>query len=320
MVRYDEEAAKRGQKYIEDRRGSGGRRGSRASAGGLPMGKVGSIGGVIIAILLAVLGGGALNGGGGTSSGFDIGATGFDNDAQVATDIENTGSTVDPDAETVEYMGFLMLDIQEVWTDYFQKAGRQYQETKMVLFTDSVSTGCGNATSAVGPFYCPAPGDNKVYIDLNFYDELASKFGAPGDFAQAYVIAHEVGHHIQSVTGISDQVRQVQSQNPGAKNELSVRQELQADCLAGVWAYSASQRTTTNGQPIIERGDISEGLGAAAAVGDDRIQSSAGMTVDPHTWTHGSAEARENWFMVGFRSGDPEQCDTFAVSSDEVGL
>jgi uncharacterized protein len=190
----------------------------------------------------------------------------------------------------------------------------------MVLFSGGVSTGCGNATSAVGPFYCPAPGDNNVYIDTEFFDELATRFGAPGDFAQAYVIAHEIGHHIQSVTGISDQVRRAQSQNPASRNELSVRQELQADCLAGVWAFSASQRQTTDGFNIIEPGDIAEGLAAAAAVGDDRIQAQAGMNVEPHTWTHGSAEARQNWFMRGFRTGDPEQCDTYAVSSDDVGL
>ena len=233
MVRYDQEAAERGQKYIEDQRGSGGRRGASASAGGLPIGKVGGLAGVIIAVLVAVLGGGALNDGGGTNSGFGIGSARLDDGAQVATDVGNTGPAVDPDADTKAYMGFLMLDIQEVWTEYFEQAGLQYQETKMVLFSDAVSTGCGNATSAVGPFYCPAPGDNKIYVDLDFYDELADRFGAPGDFAQAYVIAHEVGHHIQSVTGISDEVRQAQSENPGAKNELSVRQELQADCLAG---------------------------------------------------------------------------------------
>lgn len=283
------------------------------------MGKVGGIGGIILALIVMFLGGNKLADSGGTSSGFDIGASGFDNDTQVEAEVPNA-PTVDPDAETVDLMAFLMLDIQTVWTDYFKQAGQQYEETSMVLFTDAVSTGCGNATSAVGPFYCPAPGDNKVYIDLAFYDELAAKFGAPGDFAQAYVIAHEVGHHIQSVTGISDQIRQAQSENPGAKNELSVRQELQADCLAGVWGYSASKRTISDGRPIIEAGDINEGLGAAAAVGDDRIQASAGMSVDPHTWTHGSAEARQEWFMVGFRTGDPEQCDTFAVSSDQVGL
>lgn len=213
-----------------------------------------------------------------------------------------------------------MEDIQVVWDGYFTDAGLDYQFTSMVLFEDAVSTGCGNATSAVGPFYCPAPGDNKVYIDLLFYNELASRFGAPGDFAQAYVIAHEVGHRLQSVTGISDQVRQAQAQDASSKNELSVRQELQADCFAGIWAHSANQRTTRDGSPIVEEGDIQEGLRAAAAVGDDRIQSQAGMSVDPHTWTHGSAEARQDWFMVGFRTGDPEQCDTYSVASDDVGL
>ncbi len=319
MVRYDDESAKAGQKYIDDRRGaSRGRRGAGASTGGLPIGKVGGLGGIIIAIIVMFLGGNQLANSGGTS-GFDIGASGFDDNEQVDAQVPGA-PVIDPQAQTVEYMGFLMADIQAVWADYFSRAGRQYKETSMVLFTDSVSTGCGNATSAVGPFYCPAPGDNKVYIDLDFYDELSTKFAAPGDFAQAYVIAHEVGHHIQWVTGISDQVRDAQSRNPGARNELSVRQELQADCLAGVWGSSAGKRTTSTGLPILEEGDINEGLIAAAAVGDDRIQASVGMTIDPHTWTHGSAKARQDWFMVGFREGDPEQCDTFAVSSDNVGL
>lgn len=289
----------------------------------MPMGKVGGIGGLIITLLVMFLGGNALTDGGGTSSGFDIGATGFEETNQVNVGPDDTllnGDRVDEDADTVELMAFLMEDIQVTWDQYFTEAGLDYQFTSMVLFTGSVSTGCGNATSAVGPFYCPAPGDSRVYIDLDFYDELARKFGAPGDFAQAYVIAHEVGHHLQSVTGISDQVRQAQQQNPASKNELSVRQELQADCFAGVWAYSANSRTTSTGRRIIEEGDIEEGLAAAAAVGDDRIQSQAGMSVDPHTWTHGSAAARQTWFMRGFRSGDPEQCDTYGASSDEVGL
>jgi predicted metalloprotease len=209
-----------------------------------------------------------------------------------------------------------MADIQDTWSEYFDRAGQNYTTTSLVLFTDSVRTGCGNATSAVGPFYCPAPGDNQVYLDLGFYDELATRFGAPGDFAQAYVIAHEVGHHIQSLTGISDGVTQARQRDPGNANEYSVRQELQADCLAGVWGYSASNRLTADtGQPILEPGDIEEGLQAAASVGDDRLQAQAGMSVNPETWTHGSSAERVRWFKTGFESGDPEKCDTFAASS-----
>ncbi len=324
MVRYDKKTADRGKQYVDDRRGQGGRRRSTGGGGGAPMKVGGGLGGLLVIILGLLFGGNVLGdgGGGSTSAGFDIGAPGFDDGTGLAVDTDGaTGSAVpDPDADTVEFMQFLMADIQDTWNAYFQGVGSQYDFTTMVIFEDSVSTGCGNATSSVGPFYCPAPGDNQVYIDLTFYNELASRFGAPGDFAQAYVIAHEIGHHIQSITGISDQVRQVQGENSGLKNEFSVRQELQADCFAGVWAHSASERTTSSGQKIIEPGDIREGLAAAASVGDDRIQEQAGMSVDPHSWTHGSAEARQFWFTRGLETGDPNQCDTYSVDRGQVGL
>ncbi|MEM9651522.1 MAG: neutral zinc metallopeptidase [Actinomycetota bacterium] len=312
MVRYDKETAEQGRKYVEDRRGSGGRR-RRAGGGRVGGGRaVGGIGGLIILILGALLGIPALSGGG---SSFDI-DSGSGLGSGGAVDSVGVEETVDPDRDTVEFMQFLMIDIQDTWDQYFDQAGLAYQYTTLVIFEDQVSTGCGNATSAVGPFYCPAPGDNRVYVDLGFYDELSRRFGAPGDFAQAYVIAHEVGHHIQSITGISQGVREAQQRDPGNRNEYSIRQELQADCLAGVWAFSAEGRLTrVSGLPILERGDIEEGLAAAAAVGDDRIQSQAGMTVDPHTWTHGSSEQRIRWFKIGFDSGDPEACDPFAVDN-----
>lgn len=305
MVRYDKRTAERGAKYVDDRRGQGGGRRRRAGGGG---GKaVGGIGGLLIVIIGAIFG---INLVGGDGSGFAI-----DNSAPLdAGGTVNASGTeiVDPDAETVDFMRFLMFDIQDTWAQYFDQAGITYQETSLVIFEDVVNSGCGQATSAVGPFYCPAPTDQKVYVDLAFYNDLSRRFGAPGDFAQAYVIAHEVGHHIQSITGISDGVRQAQANDPGNKNEYSIRQELQADCLAGVWAFSASQRLTReSGVPIIERGDIDEGLEAAAAVGDDRIQSQAGMQVDPHTWTHGSSQQRITWFKEGFDNGDPELCDPF---------
>lgn len=312
MVRFDEKAKQDGRQYIDDRRGRSGPSGSSraASSGGLPIGK-GGLGGMIIALLAALLGGGSLLGGGATAS-----------PALEVSPPLGSGQAANANDEEILYMGALMNDIQDTWDRKFEEAGRQYEFTTLVAFEGSVATGCGNATSAVGPFYCPAPGDNQVYIDLGFWDELATKFGAPGDFGQAYVVAHEIGHHIQSVTGISDSVRQIQAQNPGAKNELSVRQELQADCLAGVWANDAGQRRNSDGSRILETGDIEEGLAAAAAVGDDRIQSQAGMQVDPHSWTHGSSRAREFWFLEGYNTGDPERCDTFAesVSRADVGL
>ena len=315
MVRYDKETAEKGARYVEDRRG---RRPRRSGGGGFPMGgrmpsggrRAGCGAGSLILIILSIVLGVNLTGGSGglpidAGPGFDAGPI----------DVGDTGLAVDADADTVEFMEFLMFDIQDTWDEYFDQAGLNYQPTTLVIFEDVVDSGCGRATSQVGPFYCPAPNDMKVYVDLDFYDDLARRFGAPGDFAQAYVIAHEVGHHIQAITGISDGVRQAQAQDPGNRNEYSIRQELQADCLAGVWAFSASQRTISTGEPIIEPGDINEGLAAAAAVGDDRIQEQAGMRVDPHTWTHGSSDQRIKWFRIGFDTGDPEACDPFAVDN-----
>ncbi len=315
MVRFDDKANKAGGKYVQDRRGRRPVRRSRSSGGfgggrgggmpaGLPMGKVGGVGGIILMIIFALMSG-ALNGGGDGGSG------------QVLETGGGTQAIDHSQDETVEFMGALMGDIQGVWADKIDN----YSYTEIVIFTGSVSTdGCGSASSASGPFYCPAPQDHLVYVDLDFYDELANRFGAPGDFAQAYVIAHEVGHHIQSITGISDQVGQIQQSDPSRKNEMSVRQELQADCFAGVWANSAQSRTNSDGTAIIEPGDIDEGLAAAASVGDDRIQDMVGQQVNPHNWTHGSAAARKAWFSEGLRTGDPDSCDTYSVSKAEVGL
>jgi predicted metalloprotease len=173
-----------------------------------------------------------------------------------------------------------------------------------VLFTDATSSGCGHAESAMGPFYCPL--DRKVYLDLGFFRELHDRFGAPGDFAQAYVVAHELGHHVQNLLGIAEQVQRLQRDNPGAANQLSVLMELQADCMAGVWAHSTQQRQ------ILDLGDLEEGLAAAAAVGDDRIQRQATGRVAPESWTHGSSEQRMTWFRRGLETGRVDQCDTFA--------
>jgi uncharacterized protein len=194
-------------------------------------------------------------------------------------------------------------DAQQMWQ---QLLGSRYQETTVALFREGVNSACGYAPSAVGPFYCPA--DRKVYLDLSFFDELRRRFGAPGDFAQAYVLAHEIGHHVQAITGRESEVRQLQSANPSQRNELSVRLELQADCFAGVWGHHANR---TPGGIDLDDGDVEEALGAAAAIGDDRIQRQTTGQVNAESFTHGSAEQRVTWFRRGFRSGDPQSCETF---------
>ena len=211
----------------------------------------------------------------------------------------------DPDRELKEFISFVLDANQETWARIFpQKLGRQYQDATLVLFTDAVRSACGFAQSATGPFYCP--GDHKVYIDLGFYRELAQRFGAPGDFAQAYVLAHEIGHHVQNLLGIERQVRGAQQRSSKRDaNRLSVAMELQADCLAGVWAHSAQRQ-------LLEPGDVEEGLRAAAAIGDDRIQQMSGRYVNPESFTHGSSQQRVDWFRRGLSSGDPDACDTFS--------
>jgi predicted metalloprotease len=198
---------------------------------------------------------------------------------------------------------FVVEDVQQHWQEQFRAANKEYDVTTLVLFEDGVQTACGAASSATGPFYCPP--DRKVYLDLGFFRELASRFGAPGDFAQAYVVAHEFGHHVQNVLGTNEQVRRAQERNPDDANELSVRLELQADCFAGVWAHSAYQ------EELLEAGDLEEGLDAAAGVGDDRIQKQSGGRVNPESFTHGTSEQRMKWFRTGYESGEPASCDTF---------
>lgn len=215
----------------------------------------------------------------------------------------------DPDAELVEFINFVLKDIQGTWTELFPKQlAREYRPATLVLFTDAVDDSrCGYATAAIGPFYCS--GDNKAYIDLSFYRALSDRFGAPGDFAQAYVLAHEIGHHIQNLLGTSGRVhREKRRLSEIEGNKLSVRLELQADCLAGVWAHSTNQRN------ILEEGDIEEGLRAAAAIGDDTLQRKATGTIAPESWTHGSSEQRVRWFKRGFETGKVAECDTFKVA------
>jgi predicted metalloprotease len=206
----------------------------------------------------------------------------------------------------VDFMSFVLDDAQRFWGRTFEGSGETYREAKLVLFTGSTQSACGGATSAIGPHYCPA--DEKVYLDLDFFRELRNRFGAPGDFAQAYVLAHEIGHHVQALLGIMNRVEDAERSDPGNAEELSVRLELQADCFAGVWGY------TTYDRDLLESGDLQEGLDAAAAVGDDRIQKQAGERVNPETWTHGSSAQRMEWFRRGFDRGDPGVCDTFATN------
>ncbi|MGE0008936.1 MAG: neutral zinc metallopeptidase [Parvibaculaceae bacterium] len=206
-----------------------------------------------------------------------------------------------------DFVARVLGSTERVWTDKFQQMGRQYQKPTLVLFNGFVQSACGMAQAAMGPFYCP--GDTKVYIDLSFYQDMKNKLGAPGDFAQAYVIAHEVGHHVQNLLGIAAKVQQARMQASQAEaNALSVRMELQADCLAGVWAKTANDTNR-----ILEEGDIEEGLNAAAAIGDDRLQRRSQGYVVPESFTHGSSEQRVRWFKQGMQSGDMNSCDTFGT-------
>ena len=265
---------------LEDRRGSGG-------FGG-PLG----IGGGIVTLILALIfGPGILQDGSGDVTMNSPGQVGL--------------SPADSAAEEpmVQFVSFVLDDAQSTWQQKFREGGSNYQPANLVLFRGGTQTGCGVGQSAMGPFYCPL--DQKVYLDLDFFAELDRRFGAPGDMGQAYVIAHELGHHVQHLLGMDERVRQVQRSNPAVANEMSVRLELQADCYAGVWAHSANQRGK------LEGGDVQEGLGAASAVGDDRIQQQTQGRVNAESFTHGSAQQRSQWFMRGFENGNPNSCDTF---------
>ena len=218
-----------------------------------------------------------------------------------------TVATSPEEEHMVDMVGAVMDDTQKTWRELL---GGKYQETRAVLFRDAIQSACGFAEAASGPFYCP--GDRRVYLDLAFFNELHRRFGAPGDFAQAYVLAHEVGHHVQTVTGTEGQVRNLQSSRPDQRNELSVRMELQADCYAGVWGHHANQSgRAASGGVELDEGDIDEALGAASAIGDDRLQKRSTGRVSPETFTHGTSEQRVSWFRRGFQSGDPNSCNTF---------
>jgi predicted metalloprotease len=269
----------------------------------IPMGRMGG-GGIGTIILLVVVYLVFLKGGGG-DGGFNVPdpTSAFPQVPQTGTGNVSVPNSPDADRQ-VDFVSFVLDDAQGFWRQQFRAAGEPYDRAKLVLFRNQVSSGCGLASSATGPFYCPL--DQKVYIDLGFFDELSRRFQAPGDFAQAYVLAHEIGHHVQQELGIEQGVRRQSGENPGDANELSVRLELQADCLAGVWARSTYDRG------ILENGDLQEGLSAASAVGDDRIQTQAQGRIDPESFTHGTSEQRSRWLQTGFDSGKLESCDTFS--------
>ena len=278
---------------VEDRRGSSPRRPTARGVGGL------GIGGILLVVVFAFATGqdplqllGALGGGGGAPA------------ASVGTSGPG-GPSSPPGDELGQFAGVVLADTEETWQGIFQTLGGRYQEPTLVLFSDAVQSACGYNSAAVGPFYCP--GDRKVYIDLTFFREMERRLGAPGDFAQAYVIAHEVGHHVQNLLGTSTQVHQAQQRaSKRDANKLSVRLELQADCYAGVWAHHAHRQ-----RQLLEPGDVEEGMTAAAAIGDDTLQRRAGGRVQPEGWTHGSSEQRMLWLRRGLETGDVRSCDTF---------
>ena len=284
---------------VIDRRGESFPSGSGARGlGGFPIPVGGGVGGVIL--LLVVFFAFQFCAGGG----FDIPGTPELGGADEASQGESGPGVEGTPAEVVDAV---VDDIQTMWDeDIFRPAGRTYRDTSVVLFTDRTDSECGAASAATGPFYCPA--DGLVYLDLGFFRALDRSFGAPGDFAQAYVLAHEVGHHVQTLLGTNEAVQRESRENPSERNELSVRLELQADCYAGVWAASVYARG------VLEPGDIDEGLTAAAAVGDDRIQEQTQGQVTPETWTHGSSEQRRRWFSRGYEERRPAACDTFSGS------
>jgi predicted metalloprotease len=278
---------------VSDRRGAG-----------MPLRAGGGLGLIVALAVAVVFGTNVFGGGGGAFGGVE---SPFDTFPGRGEEQFGEGRDVpgapDPDAELVDFVRFVSADVQNFWQQDFAEAGQDYDPAEVVLFRGRVQSGCGAATAAVGPFYCPT--DQAVYLDLSFFRDLADRFGAPGDFAQAYVIAHEFGHHVQLLTGVMGAVNRAESEDPSRANELSVRQELMADCLAGVWGHSTYERG------LLETGDYEEGLGAAAAVGDDRLQRKTGGRVLPESFTHGTSEQRTRWFASGFEAGDATACDTF---------
>ena len=300
----------RKDRHVIDARGSSPSSGSSGGGGlgGLPIptsvaGLGGGAGVVVVIVILAI----TLLGGGEGGSGFDLGpAFGSEVAAPGSQNPVGIPPDEDPQRDLKEFSTFVFNDTQDAWAKIFGQEGASYRPATLYLYANAVRTnGCGSATSAVGPFYCPA--DQRVYLDLSFYEDMKRQLGASGDFAWAYVIAHELGHHVQNLRGTERQVAQLTREDPGRANDLSVRTELQADCYAGVWASTVFRAGD------LEPGDIEEAFNAAEAVGDDRLQRSAGRSVNPDTFTHGSSEQRRRWFDTGYESADPSACDTFSV-------
>ena len=290
---------------VEDRRddsggGGGGGGGGFGFGGG---GGIGIVGFLILLVLSLVTGrnflGSFLHGGGG-----GVQPTQQMQQARPVTPQSRTAENRD-----AQLISFVLDDVQKTWTGIFQQEGKQYRHAKLVLFRGATYSGCGTARAATGPFYCPA--DEKVYIDLDFWNELKRFGGSTAEFAQAYVIAHELGHHVQKLLGTEAKVQRLTQQQPSQRNHLSVDTELQADCYAGVWAHSAQQRG------IVQNGDVAAALSAAAAVGDDHLQKMSGRAVSPESWTHGSSAQREKWFNAGLSGGDPASCNTFGGGASQ---
>lgn len=273
---------------LEDRRDEGGTRGGGLNLGGRHIG----IGGILILLVLSLV----------FKRNF-LSLLGSGSGVAPAPTRQSDPARNRQEEPLVQFVSFVLDDTQKTWNQLLNDEGVRYRNAKLVLFRDAVDSPCGMAQSATGPFYCP--GDEKVYIDLGFYDELKQRFGAPGEFAQAYVLAHEIGHHIQKLIGVEEKVHAAQRQNPSVANQISVQLELQADCFAGVWGHSTSQRN------LLESGEVQQGLNAAAAVGDDRLQRMSRGYVNPESFTHGSSEQRMRWFQAGFTSGDVKSCNTF---------
>ena len=276
---------------------------ARRAGGGLSRGVTvpGGVGitGVIVYLLIQVLSGGA-----GSAGAFDVDSPFGQAPAAPAADGGGIPAAQDPERDLKNFSTYVFTNSLDTWEQLFREEGEQFQRAKVVLYRQAVRTGCGDASSAVGPFYCPA--DERVYLDLSFYGDMETQLGAPGDFAWAYVIAHEVGHHVQQRLGTSGEVSRLQRESPDEANALSVRLELQADCYAGVWAHSVFAAGD------LEKGDVREAIGASAAVGDDRLQRRSGGQVNPDSFTHGSSEQRTDWFNRGRASGEPADCDTFS--------
>jgi len=255
--------------------------------------------GVIVFVLIQVL-----SGGGGSAGAFSVDSPFGQAPQAPAADGRGIPAAQDPERDLKEFSVYVFSRTLDTWTELFADEGRAFERAKVVLYRDAVATGCGDASSAVGPFYCPA--DQRVYLDLSFYADMETQLGAPGDFAWAYVIAHEVGHHVEEQLGTSVEVSRLQREDRSQANALSVRLELQADCYAGVWAH------TIFAAGDLDKGDVKEAIRASAAVGDDRLQRRAGGQVNPDSFTHGSSEQRVEWFNRGRATGEPADCDTFS--------